>query len=319
MTERNEFLSGDNRDDRDQDPFMTLGDDPSILLNDSKSQNETENPEFEFLETKEESLTITDGDTVPEKKKFFTIKNGFFAIAGIFVLYIVYAIVTAPSPSQSAQKSQPTQSKQEEQKKNQTKEQLPASLLKDDLNKINSEISTLKSQIVMLQRSNDDLSAKYASSLEKISLLEQQGVSSGTSIDTNDLTTKVIASVLPEIKKHSEANAARVKKDILKSLNQGTTKQGSTTPATKTDSAKVVTTSEVQDGPRNLVFVMATKDLMLVTAQDDPTERVITLRPGEFVKGRGLIRNISPRGCIIFEDNTKYEVINREGSCSNVQ
>jgi hypothetical protein len=325
MSNNNSFTSGDNRNDRDPEPFMDLGD-TDLFVEQSEDDNQKKNSDSNLSDDTQvlDELVISEEDAPTEKKKLMTVKNAFFIGAGLFVAYIVYAILTAPNaPKASVAASQSNDTQQVTKQKPKQKEtvQIP-NVTSEEIKVLNSELSNLKLKINDLQQSNADINEKYVLTMQKLEYLESKySNDSNTDVNVNDITTKVVATLLPEIKKHAEANAARVKKELMKTIptapvdasSQG---QKSALPVVSKTSVPTNITN-VSEGARNLVFVMATNDLMLVTAQDDPTQRVITLRPGELVKGRGVIKNISPRGCIVFEDNTMYEVMNREGSCSN--
>jgi hypothetical protein len=325
MSNNNSFTSGDNRNDRDPEPFMDLGD-TDLFVEQSEDDNQKKNSDSNLSDDNEvlEDINISEEDAPAEKKKLLTVKNAFFAGAGLFVAYIVYAILTAPNASKpsvaSSQSNDTQQVAKQKQKQIQTVQE--PNVTSEEIKVLNSELSNLKLKINDLQQNNADLNEKYSLTIQKIEYLESKYSSeSSADVNVNDITTKVVATLLPEIKKHAEANAARVKKELLKTIPKAPVESSSqvqkASPPVVSKTTVPANISNVGEGARNLVFVMATNDLMLVTTQDDPTQRVITLRPGELVKGRGVIKNISPRGCIVFEDNTMYEVMNREGSCSN--
>jgi hypothetical protein len=322
--EKNSYVVGDDRGDRD--PFPNIGHVPDTDLEDSVNTSGSDNSNG----TENVTVEITD-DTIVETKKsalnIFNVKNIFFAFAGLFAVFIMYSIYTAPVEKKitSAKSSEnPTQGEN----LNKEKTKKPS----DSENALLNEIKLLKGQVVTLQNNNEELALKVEAMgerLESLKLNSNANQNSTPAINENDLTTKIIATLLPEIKKHSDANAARIKKDLNRqSINlQQNRIQPVTNPQLSQvteikkpqpiQNASIANNEPIVTVARDLQFVMATTDLILVTALDDPTQRVLTLRPGELVKGRGVIKSISPRGCIIFQDDTRYEVKKREGACIN--
>lgn len=322
--EKNSYVVGDDRGDRD--PFPNIGHVPDTDLEESVNTSGSDNSNGPDNVTVE----ITD-ETIVETKKsslnFFNVKNIFFAFAGLFAVFIMYSIYTAPVEKKltSAKSSgNPTQS----QDSNKEKTIKPS----DAENALLNEIKLLKGQVVTLQNNNEELALKVEAMgerLESLKINSNANPNSMPAINENDLTTKIIATLLPEIKKHSDANAARIKKDLNR--QNSNLQQNRIQPVTNQQlsqvtefkkpqpiqNASIANNEPIVSVARDLQFVMATTDLILVTATDDPTQRVLTLRPGELVKGRGVIKSISPRGCIIFQDDTRYEVKNKEGACIN--
>lgn len=298
-----------------------------------------------------EEITIIDTDRVERStqpnssSKVMIVAKVLAAIAVCYVLYlIINASMVSDSASQVQNNNEPepkVQNNNQSEPKVQSANQSVAKVNPADgmgqtseLDQIKQEFSLLKDEVSKIKQrltgnSDSGDNTVIEERLRKIEsqLLLLQEKTPTQQSDDNDVATRVMAALIPEIRKQSEMQANSIKKTLAAKFASNELHVSGPARESRPNIPKPLQMSGdtkfskaehdiAGSKAKDLIFVMATTDLMIVRAGDDELQRTLTLRPGEYLKGRGVIKSISPRGCVMFDDGSTYEVMNREGACT---